>query len=110
MIRKLKDKIEEIFSKKESFDIKFRTELAPWLTGRNVSSIGSRDRPEVNLMVETVGMIGAHFSNTLVITNSANHVARISEDILSVSNSTFVDNSVFDIENMNLGTESAQTK
>jgi len=103
VLLKLESKSDEIFDKKEGFDLKFRTELEPWLTGRSVTSIGSKDRPEVKIMEEALEKIGNHFSNNLTITNSAHQVTKASEEILNVlAYSTLVDNSVLDIENINL--------
>ena len=103
VLEKLKAKSDEIFEKKEGFDLKFRTELEPWLTGRSVSSLGNKDRPEVEQMAECLEKIGEHFSNNLTITNSAHQVTKASEEILNVlAYSTLVDNSVLDIENLNL--------
>jgi len=103
VLLELETKSDEIFGKKEGFDLKFRTELEPWLTGRSVSSIGSKDRPEVKIMAEGLEKIGEHFSNNLTITNSAHQVTKASEEILNVlAYSTLVDNSVLDIENLNL--------
>jgi len=103
VLEKLKAKSDEIFEKKEGFDLKFRTELEPWLTGRSVSSLGTKDRPEVEQMAECLEKIGEHFSNNLTITNSAHQVTKASEEILNVlAYSTLVDNSVLDIENLNL--------
>jgi len=99
----LEAKCDEISVKKEGFDSKFRTELEPWLTGRSVSALGAKERPEVKLIEDTLEKISGHFNNNLTITNSAHQVTKNSEDILNVlAYSTLVDTSVLDIENLNL--------
>jgi len=103
VLENLGAKCDEISEKKEGFDIKFRTELEPWLTGRSVSSLGSKKRPEVNQMADTLEKISGHFNNNLTITNSAHQVSKSCEEILNrLAYSTLVDNSVLDIENLNL--------
>eukprot|EP00092_Neocalanus_flemingeri_P036143 GFUD01039354.1.p1 GENE.GFUD01039354.1~~GFUD01039354.1.p1 ORF type:complete len:310 (+),score=57.11 GFUD01039354.1:2082-3011(+) len=103
VLSNLETKSDEIFEKKKGFDTKFRTELEPWLTGRSVTSLGTKDRPEVGTMAESLQKMSDHFSNNLTITNSAHQVTKASEEIHNVlAYSTLVDNSVLDIEHLNL--------
>jgi len=101
VLENLSAKCDEISEKKFGFDVKFQTELEPWLVGRSVSSSGSKDRPEVNVMADTLEKISEHFNNNLTVTNSAHQVNKSCEDILNrLAYSTIVDNSVVDIESL----------
>jgi len=103
VLENLSAKCDEISEKKVGFDVKFQTELEPWLVGRSVSSVGSKDRPEVNVMADTLEKISEHFNNNLTVTNSAHQVNKSCEDIFNrLAYSTIVDNSVVDIESLNL--------
>jgi len=103
VLEKLSGKCDEISENMEGFDLKFRAELEPWLVGRSASTLGSKARPEVNVMADTLENISGHFTNNLTITNSSHQVNKSCEEITNrLAFSTLVDNSIVDVESLNL--------
>ena len=103
VLEKLSVKCDEISDEMEGFEMKFRAELEPWLVGRSASTLGSKARPEVNIMADTLEKISGHFTNNLTITNSSHQVNKSCEEITNrLAFSTLVDNSIVDVESLNL--------
>jgi len=103
VLEKLSAKCDEISESMEGFDVKFRAELEPWLVGRSASTLGSKARPEINVMADTLEKISGHFTNNLTITNSSHQVNKSCEGITNrLAFSTLVDNSIVDVESLNL--------
>jgi len=103
VLKNLSMKCDEVSIMMEGFDVKFKTELEPWLVGRSASSIGSKERPEVISMAETLEKLSGHFSDNLTITNSAHQVDKNCEEITNrLAFATLVESSVVDVESLNL--------